>query len=283
MAPTTEPHSSSSDLGQRFFLLAIFAVVVAEVVVTVVNVGQWFQWSSCLLGVISALVILYLGNWLYTGSLTALKVTRVWVAIQIGLVLAALLIAWAGLPTETTLAGHLGVNMPWQGILKLVVYVGLAGLVYVPGVTLDFFRMQRGEAPAAAPVIANSEAVPTGPPAELTTEHTRALEGLNAAMMAVSGVLAIVGAVELIAGVLATAQAPLPRLLGIVEGAAIIGLGGALLAPSRTLQTLLEAMPKNMALVMSFLSAMLSTYKAYLLIAVVLIIVTVCRVMLNVM
>src|SRR5437016_1827695 len=71
MAPTTEQQPQRRDLGQRFFLLGIFAVMVAEVVCTLVNIGQWFHWSSLVLGVVASVGIIYLGNWLYTGDKTA--------------------------------------------------------------------------------------------------------------------------------------------------------------------------------------------------------------------
>src|SRR5438105_4249284 len=118
MAATTEPKASSGDLGQRFFVFGIFAIMVAEVAVTMSNMGHTFLWTSCLLGAVSSVGILALGNWLYSGNKTALMVTRVWVAIQLLLTLIGL----GMLLTDSNTDGvpsHLGINALWQGYIKL--------------------------------------------------------------------------------------------------------------------------------------------------------------------
>src|SRR5882724_5279647 len=70
MAPTTDQQSQRADLGQRVYLLGIFAILVVEAISTITNVGMWFEWTSLVLGAVSCVGILYLGNWLYTGDKT---------------------------------------------------------------------------------------------------------------------------------------------------------------------------------------------------------------------
>jgi hypothetical protein len=281
MAPTTEPESTTSDLGQRFFLLAVFAILLVETVTTVTNVGQWFEWSSCLLGIVSGVGILYLGNWLYTGDKTALTVTRIWAVLQLALVLAAIGIAVSGSPPDSPFPRQVGVNALWEGILKLIVYLGLAGLLFLPSPTLDFFSAQRGETPASAAASAKAETVAAGSPVELAPEHTKALEGLSGTMKAVSGLLLTVGVVDLLIGLLAVDNAPPVRVLGIVEGLALAALGAVLVAPTKALQSLLGATPRNMGFVMNFFTTLLGTFKAYVLIFLVLAVVAVCRLIFN--
>jgi hypothetical protein len=313
MAPTTESEAPTSDLGHRFFLLGIFAILVAEVVVTLVNVGQWFQWSSCLLGIVAGLGILYLGNWLYTGDKGALKVTQFWVLLQLALVLIAVIITVTGAPPDSTIPGHLGINAMWQAYLKLAVYLGFAYLLFVPGATLDFFASQRGETLTKAPLVATEQTAAAGAPVDLAPEHVKALDGLFGAMKMASGILVTVGVLQILTGLLAAreylpgaqqqaadeGQAPLQLildsqasgpardlavgLLGILNGALLAALGAVLLAPAKALQTLMGASPRNTGFVMNFLTTLLGTFKAYLAILLVLIILVVVRIAINAM
>jgi hypothetical protein len=300
MAPTTEPQSTPSELGQRLFLLGVFVILLVEVVCTVANVGQWFTWSSCLLGIIASIGILYLGNWLYTGNTTALLVTRIWVVVQLALIIVGLAILLFDSSGESTFPRHVGVNATWMGLLKLVVYLGFAFLLFVPGYTLDFFSAQRGETRAPAITTASTPAAPIGEPADLATEHTRALEGLVAAMKVVGGVLLAVGALDILTGLLMLGQRPatsvveveavgtasrtdLAGILSIVEGIALALWGAALSAPTKATQALLTASPRNMGFVINLFTSFLGTFKAYLLILVVLALVVICRVVFNAM
>jgi hypothetical protein len=283
MAPTTEPQSTPGDLGQRLFLLGVFFILLVEVVTTVANVGQWFEWTSCLLGIIASVGILYLGNWLYTGNTTALMVTRIWVVLQLALVLAAMGIILMDMASDSTIPRHFGVNAIWQGVLKLAAYLGFAGLLFVPGATLDFFSAQRGEARTAALAATRDVTAPAGDPAELAVEHTRALEGLGGALKTVSGVLLAVGALDLLTGLLILGQNPAAGVLSIVEGVALAAWGAVLMAPTKATQTLLAASPRYMGYVMDLCTSFLGTFKAYLLILVVLAVVVVCRLVITAM
>jgi hypothetical protein len=279
----SEQSPPRTDLGQRFFLLGVFAILVVEAILTVVNFAQWFEWSSLALGVVAGILILYLGNWLYTGDKTALTVMRIWIVLQLVLVLVAVLVTLAGAPADSTLPRHLGINMMWQGWLKLAAYGTFAGMLFLPGVMLDFLAEQRGEVPASAPVAVKEEAPAMGPPVDLTAEHTQALTGLGNAMKKVSGVLLMVGAFQILTGLLALGQAPTKGGLSLVEGAALAALGAVLLAPAGAVLGLVGATPRHMGLVVNLLNRLLVTYKVYLVIVLVLTIVAVCRVVLHVL
>jgi hypothetical protein len=263
MAPTTE-QTSRSDLGQRFFLLSVFAILAVEVVVTVFNVGMWFEWSSCLLGILAAVGILWLGNWLWSGDKTALTVTRVWVVVMFVLALVAQI--WL-LTLEPTLSRYLGVNAAWQGWLKLAAYGGFACALFVPGVVLDFVSGQRGEAAPAESAAATAAAPPTGEPVELTAEATKALTGLSGAMKVAAGLLPVLGILEMFIASLKYGKAPLGSALAdTLEGFALVFLGALLALPSKSLQNLLDTTPRNTGHVMGFLLQLLGAFKGYALI-----------------
>jgi hypothetical protein len=280
MAPTTDQPSQRIDLGQRFLLLAIFATLAVEVVVTVVNAGQWFSWVSLALGIVAGVGILYLGNWLYTGNKTALAVTRLWVMVMLILAVFAVTMKLTDAPGEAAITRHLGVNILWEGWLKLAVYAGFAAGLFVPGYVLDFLGHQRGEAPAA-PATAVA-AAPAGEPAELTAEHTTALSGLGSAMNSASLALLLVGVLDVIAAVVLLGRGDSTGgLLSLFEGIALVGLGGALVAPTKAVQALAETTPRNMGLVTRMLTQLLATGKAYLILFTVLAFVVVLRIALH--
>jgi hypothetical protein len=144
-------------------------------------------------------------------------------------------------------------------------------------VTLDFFSAKRGETPTPALAAAGDEAVPVGNPVDLAVEHTRALEGLGGGMKTVSGVLLAVGALDLLTGLLIVGETPTTGLLSVVEGIALAAWGAVLMAPTKAITALLGASPRNVGFVMKLCNSFLSTFKAYLLILVVLTVVVVCR------
>jgi hypothetical protein len=281
MAPTTEPHTSSTDLGQRFFLLGIFGVLVAEVLITLVNYGQWFEWTSCVLGIIACVGILYLGNWLYTGNTTALMVTRGWVVLRLMLVLVGVLAATSSTTSESPLARQLGINVMWEGYLLLAVYLGMAALLFLPGVTLDFFGAQRGEHATTTPLtgaaMTNSEAATASAPVELTAEHTKALDGLGGALKLASGAFLTIGVFEVVTSLLSVSKTPAAAWLGVLEGAALAALGAALLTPTKAVQSLLSASPKSVGYVMNVFISLMATCKGYLLLFLVLAVIALLR------
>jgi hypothetical protein len=275
MAPTTEQQSQRIDLGQRFFLLGVFGILVSEALATIVNVGLAFTWTGALLGIVSAVVILYLGNRLYVGDKVALTATRVWLAVELAVVITALAILLGNTPAESTIPVHLNISAAWQGCLKLAAYVGFAAAVFLPGFVLDFFAAQRGESVVngAAPAAETSAA--TGEPVTLANDQLQALDGLSGAMKMACGLLIVVGGFELVAGLLSGGS--LNTKLSVGEGFAFMSLGLVLLAPLKLLQFVLAATPRTMGIVMAFLQALTTIFLVYLVLFVALIVVGVWR------
>ena len=275
MAPTTEQQSQRIDLGQRFFLLGVFGILVSEALATIVNIGLAFTWTGALLGIVSAVVILYLGNRLYVGDKVALTATRVWLAVELAVVVTALAILLGNMPAESTIPVHLNTSAAWQGCLKLVAYMGFAAAVFLPGVVLDFFAAQRGETIVnGTPTAAETSAV-AGEPVTLANDQVQALDGLSGAMKMACGLLLVVGAFELVAGLMT--GDPLNRNLSVLEGFAFMSLGVILLAPLQALQTLLSVTPRTLGHVVGFLSGLGTTFLVYVVMFVLLIVAVVWR------
>jgi hypothetical protein len=263
------------DLGQRLFLLGVFASLIVELVGIFVNIGPSFEWTSFLLNVFAGGFIIYLGNWLYHGDKTALTVTRTWVTLMACVAGLGLACIWAGL-TQPDIARYLGITAGWLGLLKLAAYATFACWLFLPGSVLDYFAARRGE--SAAPV-APAELATTGTPVELTAEHTTALGGLAGAMKNASGVLLAVGFLDVAAGLLALGPSEkLPALLNVIEGLAVMTLGCLLLAPTKAVQALVGAAQRHMGYVMKLLEGLQTLYLGYIALFAVLAAVAVCRV-----
>ncbi len=251
MAETTEHSSAPSDLGQRFFLLGVFVVMVVDAVTTVVNIGHWFAWTSCLLGIVSCLVTLFLANRLYVGDKVALSLTRLWVVLQLAVIVCAVAISLSPGAEDSSFGRHVGVNALWEGYLKLAAYLLLAGLLFVPGITLDYLSIKRGETPAAPAVRAVAPlAAPT--PIELAADQIKALEGLGAAMSMASSALLAAGVFLLLTGILTVAKTPAAGCWSILGGGNLAILGGTLRGTSAALRKLLGANPRDLGLALKF-------------------------------
>jgi hypothetical protein len=278
-APSTDHQSQRSDLGHRFFLLGVFGVLVVEALSTIVNIGHGFIWTGTLLGAVSCLGILCLGNWLYAGDRAALTATRAWVLLQLILVAVATAILVSDVPVGSPIPHRLNITEAWQGWLKLLAYAGFATAVFLPGVVLEFLAVQRGETVAAKETAPAETPAFGGEPVTLANDQTQALEGLAGAMKMVSGLLILVGGLDVLAGLLNLGKSSAGnfRALNIVEGLPFLGLGLVLVAPIQALEALLSAAPRTMGHVMPLLTRLATTFAVYVLLFVALAVIIVWR------
>jgi hypothetical protein len=303
MAPTTESDTQRSDLGQRFFLLGVFAILVVEALATIVNVGQAFTWTGTVLGIIATIGVLYLGNWLFTGDRSALSAMRGFVVIELILAAVALAMLVSDMPSDSPIPAHLNVSASWQGWLKVIAYGGFALALFMPGVVLDFLAQQRGETPTSAASPTAEALAPAGEPVTLAADQTKALEALSGALGLAGALLLLVGLLVMLAslgrmfndlaavGRMPTdvAQAASDALasekrriitqgvLGIAEGLLFLILGAVLQPALKALQGLLAASPRNTTLVMGFFSRLSVVLATAVFFAVALGVVVVCR------
>jgi hypothetical protein len=277
MAPTTEQQSQRIDLGQRLFLLGIFAILVTEALATIVNIGVAFTWTGAVLGIVSAVVILYLGNRLYGGDKAALTATRAWVVLEIMLVLTAVAILLSETPAEATMpiAVHLNISAAWQGWLKLAAYLGFGAAVYYPGVVLEFLATQRGETVVNGTATAVETPATQGEPVTLEKDQVQALEGLSGAMKMAGGLLSLVGAFDLLAALFTLNNTSDVDLLNIVEGFAFLALGAVI--PIFALQGLVSGTQRTMTHIMNYLSGLARALAAYVVLFFILAVVAIWR------
>lgn len=286
MASVPTMQQQPTDLGQRLFLTGVFAVMVVELVDIFVNIGSTFEWTAFVLNLFSALFILYLGNWMYSGNKNALAVARGWVGLMAAVAAVGLAFRWLGL-MHPDVSGHLGITAIWLGILKLAVYGTFAGWLF-SGSVLDFLASQRGETTATA--AATTEHPPaTGAPVELAADHVTALDGLAGTMKMASVILVAVGLLDMACGLSVVARGGLENfdftkigpLLNLVEGLAVVLLGVLLLPPLQNLQGLIGAAQRHMGIVMHLLHQLHTLYLGYIGVFLVLAAVAICRIVFN--
>src|SRR5262245_7204924 len=129
--------------GEKFFVIGMVVSFVTEVAYTTASVLEG-AWGGFFLGLISALVVLRLANWLYTGNNAALKWMLGWTALQLVLALAgwALLSATSG---RDSMAHALGYSISWVPIGKLAAYAILGAILMSPNVRAFLFLKGGGE------------------------------------------------------------------------------------------------------------------------------------------
>jgi hypothetical protein len=202
---------------------------------------------------------------------------RVWIVLQLVLALIAMAILLLDWGSSSALPRHLNTTATWQGWLKIIAYFGFGAALLVPGVVLDFCASKRGETiPSAA-----TEAVPAiatpGEPANLTAVHTSGLLRLSNAMKIASGALIVVGAFDVLSGLMTMGKTPGAAALNLLDGLPWIGLGLILAAPLQALQPLLTQGTRTMDQVMTFLSRLSATFAVYIILLVALGVVIVWR------
>jgi hypothetical protein len=284
-ASPMEQSSSRIDLGQRLFVMSIFMVAVAEALITIMNIGGAFDWLGCLFGIVAGAGILYLGNWLYTGSKTALNATAGWAAVFFLLAALGLMAKEFGIAGDAgwdAQAHHLGIAMVWQAWIKLAVYALLLSLLVFPTATRDWLAHRRGES-----IQAIAAAVPAAPgadvPVVLAAEHTNALEAWSSALGIAIGAMFVVGLVLIVIGgstfsagetLLISdpandgSKAFRNGLLGfnrIAEGVFLMALAGSLSALGKAINRVTDGSPRTMGPVMQ-LFAQLNTVLMLLLV-----------------
>jgi hypothetical protein len=288
-ASTMEQSSTRLDLGQRLFVFGVFAVVVAEALITIMNIGDAFDWLGCLFGIVATVGMLYLGNWLYTGSKTAWNATITWAGIFIVLAAVGMVAKELGNndPAWDAQARHLGIVMTWQAWVKAFVYVLLLVVLLFSGATGDWLAHRRGETiqAAASPAPAAGSDVPV----TLAAEHTNALEAWASALGNGQAVLLIVGAAVMIGGIQAyadpdhKADQKLSALFSICEGACLALIGTSACVPAKAIRKVIDASPRTMGPVMELFNGTSVYLFSLLMLGLALAAIELCRVLLSAM
>jgi hypothetical protein len=175
--------------GEKLFVIGMALSFVTEVAYAVASVLE-ATWGGFFLGLIGAVFILYLANWLYTGSNTALKWMLGWAGLQVLLAI----IAWAivaATPGRTNAATLLGYGISWVPFGRLAAYAILGAILLSPSIRVFLFFKAGAEITAV--VKEKAELAPSGTPLPLTAEQTQVVAGLANLLGWASLVLIVVG------------------------------------------------------------------------------------------
>lgn len=177
--------------GEKLFVIGMVVGFVVEVAYATASVIDRTL-DGFLLGVIGALVMLRLANWLYTGNNTALKCMLGWAGLQIVLAVGALLILSAATGRDNP-ASRFGYSISWVPFGKLAAYVIVAGLLVSPSVRAFLFLKAGGD---LAEIKDKAPLAPSGTTLPLTAEQSQIVARLANLLGWASLVLIVVGALR---------------------------------------------------------------------------------------
>ncbi|MBI3410480.1 MAG: hypothetical protein HY040_19245 [Planctomycetes bacterium] len=215
--------------GEKLFVIGMVVSFVTEVAYTTASVLEGV-WGGFFLGLIGALIVLRLANWLYTGNNVALKWMLGWTALQLTLALAA----WALLSATSgrdSVAHALGYGISWVPLGKLAAYAILGAILMSPSVRAFLFLRGGGE------LTDIKEKLPptlTGKTLPLSPAETQTVAGLANLLKWASWSLIAVGVLRLCLGGKLYSNEPdwIKAAPALVEGFVTLLVGVLLLGPS---------------------------------------------------
>jgi hypothetical protein len=227
------------DVGERYLVLGVFTTLVTETVYQLLTAGMFFTWPSLIVGVVSVLAIIFLANWLYTGSLQARKVALAWVSLQLLWVVGGLGLLLSGSPTGPSTARLMGVNIVWLACIKLAAYTLFGSILCFSDSLNAFLGYKRGE---EIPERVRAEI--KGEPMELPKAHEEVIDDLAGTMQAAALTLIVVGLLQMLVAFrdMPTEQA---RNLGLARGLVVLALGAILFLPLGALRALIDDPERN--------------------------------------
>jgi len=242
------------DVGEKVFVAGFFVTFVAESLVALGSAIH-FSWLAAVYGIICCVVVMYLGNWLYTADPKARHAASIWILLQIA-VTALALVAFAALPADSEWFNYLPLPGPWLALLKLAAYLYWAWALMVSPTVKDMLFVKAGGDPEKIVIPSAPELVPSGVVVPLTADQISQLGTL-------ASYVRMVGFVFLLVGILAVALAvhnlpyvtAIPRSLRdpsfsdklvlmlngwlpILEAVVLFALGSLLLSPAVALRDL---------------------------------------------
>ena len=221
-------------MGERLFLLSLFAVIGVETVTTIITATNWFEWTSLALGVGAFLAILHFAARIYDGDGKSLGLLRLLVCIILALSGLGLVLLLAG---NQTMARMLGVNLVWLTCLKMTLYGLFAAVLFSPGNFVDFLAARRGESLERAPA--------TGPALDLPADQSQTFGGMVNVMRGGAVILLLAGAVEVLLALQNTYTAPGKSLLDLIGGFAAMCLGAMLYTTANRFRAFLDMADRN--------------------------------------
>jgi hypothetical protein len=258
--------------GEKIFATGFITAAVTEAVVTLVANGTHFTWVGTVFGTIGAVLMLLLANSIYQGNRTALTAAVVIALVQIALGVLGLVASLGLLPVPETLS-WLALPYPWLAVGKIMAYALLLAFLLCSGSVQDFLAWRRGE---QVPEYHTTEAVeprPTLPPSGVTValsdQQTASYNWLPLLMQTAGAVLAVLGLVRLVYGILGLKTAGTPGGLLLVDGSATLLLGLLLALPAAAFN-LLKSEGPDLAYIMNAVRSLKTYYSLQIVLSVVL-------------
>jgi hypothetical protein len=253
--------------GEKLFVVCVFTVLVLEAVGTLVAVGLWFSWIRLLLGTVACGILLFLANWLYSGSRTARVATLAWAGVQV-VVLAAALVTTALDADELGLFHHVGAPAAWLALIMLLGYAALAALLLGSASVRDFLADRAGQLLPEETV----KVVDMGAPITWPQDQAQAISRLGTQMFWVAVILLAAGGLRAWAGVLYwyVYEDASASWRPIVEGVLLAALGVVLFGPAAAVRGVVQSASSGMGHLMNALTALANLYVVQLLLVLLL-------------
>lgn len=213
--------------GEKLFVIGMVVSFVTEVAYTTASVLEG-AWGGFFLGLIGALIVLRLANWLYTGNNAALKWMLGWAVLQLILAVAA----WALLRVTSgrdIVAHTLGYGISWVPFGKLAAYAILGAILMSPSVRAFFFLQGGGE---LAEIKEKTLASLTGKTLPLSPAESQTVANLAKLLRWTSWTLIGVGVLRLILGLKLLEPDWIKAAPALMEGLVMLLVGALLLGPS---------------------------------------------------
>lgn len=231
---TMEVHTTDRqdrlEVGEKSFVIVVVLALATELLTTAFGLAIAFHWTGLLIGGLSAVLLVYLANWTYTGDRAGRKGLLAFAGLEAVLAMAALVSGLSG-SGATGAAGVLGLPALGLSACKLAAYLILAATVAACGPVKDFLAFKRGEEPeltTAVPAVS-----PSGITVALTDQEVQSLGRLGTLMFAAGLILALVGVLRLFGP---SSDNTMVRLVSLGEGIVLVALGLVLLGPASAVE-----------------------------------------------
>jgi hypothetical protein len=212
------------ETGEKSFVIAVVVALATELITTSFGLALAFHWTGLLIGAVSAVLLVYLANWTYTGDRNGFKGLLALAGFEVVVAAVALTSALTG-PAATGLAGVLGLPGAGLAACKLAAYLILEATLLFCGPVDEFLAYKRGEElEAAAPAVQ-----PSGVTVPLTDPEAQSLDRLGTLLRAAGWVLVVVGVLRLFGP---AGDDWLARVVSLAEGVVLIAVGLVLQAPA---------------------------------------------------
>jgi len=263
--------------GEKLFVSGFITAAAAESLVTLVANGTHFNWYSTLNGALGTILMLLLADRLYRGDRYIAPITLFVILMQLGLGLRALVDA-VGLVKIPETFEFMALPFAWLAVVKILAYAILLSFLLCSTSVQDFLAWRRGEqvpersysTNTVEEVTAQAPSIPpSGVTISLSEKETASYANLPWLLQTAGAVLAVLGLLRVVYGILALKLIGLPGLFMLLDGTITLVLGLLLGLPAAACN-LLKSEGPDLAYVMNAVRSLKSYYSLQFLLSIVL-------------